>query len=88
MGIWAKLKRWAEEATRPGAFVAGGREVVCPHCRSGTFSKGSLLLGAGAIGSPLKWGLTCERCGLVLCFKVEPERRAEGTSEVWRPGRP
>jgi len=84
MGIWRGLMRGAEsmlEGRGPGAYLAAGRKVQCPHCEDDRFQEGRALLNtAGMTFMNLDWAnkqattLACASCGLVQWFALAPTR--------------
>jgi uncharacterized protein (DUF983 family) len=56
----------------PASHFAGGKQVVCGHCGSGTFSSRRVL-----VRGPLSHCLVCTKCGLAMWFETSPGRGGE-----------
>jgi hypothetical protein len=87
MGILKKLNQWADEAEAaergegPFAYLAGGQEVACPHCKSAAFFERRVLLARSSgfwhqLLDKKVTALVCGHCGLIQWFDVKPERQA------------
>lgn len=85
MSFWNGLRNGVKAVSRPrasGRYVAGGVDVVCPHCKSDQFTQGRALLNtAGMTMLGLDWAnkeattLTCDHCTMILWFGAAPISR-------------
>lgn len=71
----------AKDSLGPGQFEAGGRKVVCPHCKNDEFEQGSAQLNtAGLTFLGLDWLnksasiLVCTKCSLIQWFGLSPDK--------------
>ena len=84
MGIWEGLRRGAKAmigGQEPVPYVAGGQQVICPHCQSDGFFAGRALMNTfGLTFLNLDWAnkeattLMCGQCGLIQWFGIKPEQ--------------
>jgi len=56
----------------PASYLAAGKQVVCGHCGSGTFSSQRVL-----VRGPLSHCLVCTKCSLAMWFETAPGRGGE-----------
>ena len=51
----------------PASYLAAGKQVVCGHCGSETFSSQRVL-----VRGPLSHCLVCTNCSLAMWFEIAP----------------
>ena len=56
----------------PSIYFSAGKQVVCCHCGSETFSKKRVLLHG-----PLSYCLVCTNCSLAMWFETAPGHHNE-----------
>lgn len=87
-GLKRGTRAFKEELDPKGEFLAGGKQVVCPHCNNVLFERGEAQLNtrtATLLG--LDWMnqsaslLVCTNCGLIQWFIIQPEKVKENETD-------
>lgn len=80
-GLKRGTKAFKQALDKKGEFLAGGKQVVCPHCNNVLFEKGEAQLNTqSATFLGLDWLnksasiLACTNCGLIQWFIIQPEK--------------